>query len=86
VTDTGILDVRAPDPAWRLERRYLTVGEERLPLRLVRFATGWIASLDTVTGPTIGLDRSPYLAAHRALEPLGLDLVASMTLVGRIRD
>jgi hypothetical protein len=51
-------------------------------LRLVRFDAGWLASVDTESGPTLGADRSPYLAARRALEPLGIGLVEAMTLVG----
>ncbi len=77
-------DAPAADPAWQIERRYVDVDGLRRPLRLVRFATGWLASIDTPEGPTLGADHSPYLAAQRALEPLGLGLVDAMTVVGRV--
>ena len=77
-------DAPAADPAWQLERRYLTVDGTRRVLRLVRFEAGWLASVDTVDGPTLGADRSPYLAARRALEPIGMSMTDAMALVGRI--
>jgi hypothetical protein len=80
------LEIDAPgtEPAWQIERRFVTIGGVRRTLRLVRFATGWVASADTISGPTVGVDRSPYLAARRALEPLGVGLVEAMTVVGKI--
>jgi hypothetical protein len=72
------------NPAWQIERHVVTVRGVRRPLRLVRFTTGWLASVDTESGPTLACDRSPYLAAARALEPLGIRSVEAMTLVGRI--
>ena len=82
----SILELDAPssEPAFQVERRYVTVGGVRRTLRLVRFATGWVASVDTPSGPTVGVDRSPYLAARQALEPVGIDLVQAMTMVGRL--
>lgn len=77
-------DAPAAEPAWQLERRYVEVGGVRRPLRLVRFAAGWLASVDTPAGPTLGADRSPYLAARRALEPLGIDLAEALAIVGRV--
>ncbi|MGH2401145.1 MAG: hypothetical protein ACRDE6_00405 [Candidatus Limnocylindria bacterium] len=71
-------------PAWQIERHYITVRGVRWPLRLVRFAAGWLASVDTESGPTLACDRSPYLAAQRAVEPLGIGSIEAMTLVGRI--
>jgi len=82
---TGVLaahDAATAQPSWQLERRFVTVRGVRRPLRLVRFDAGWLASVDTESGPTLGADRSPYLAARRALEPLGIGLVEAMTLVG----
>lgn len=78
------LDAPSSQPTFQVERRYLTVDGVRRALRLVRFVTGWVASVDTPSGPTVGVDRSPYLAARRALEPVGIDLVEAMTLVGRL--
>ena len=77
-------DAPSTEPAWQIERRFVTVRGVRRPLRLVRFATGWLASVDTESGPTLGADRSPYLAASQALGPLGLELGEAMALVGRI--
>lgn len=72
------------DVRWSLRTVTVPVdGESRL-LRLVRFSRGWLASADAVDGPTLGHDRSPYLAARRALEPLGVGLVEALTAVGRI--
>ncbi len=69
---------------WRIERRTFLDNGVRRPLRLVAFATGWLASADTASGPTMAADRSPFLAAWRALEPMGVDLVDAMSIVGSI--
>ena len=78
-------DAPAHDRAWRAEKRTIAVRGVRRPLRLVQFPGGWLASVDTESGPTLGADRSPYLAAHRALESLGIDLAEVMSLVGPVR-
>lgn len=70
--------------AWRLEQRIVTVRGVGQTLRLVRFESGWLASVDSESGPTLAADHSPYLAAYRALEPLGIGLVEALWLVGRI--
>ncbi|MGQ0608314.1 MAG: hypothetical protein ACT4OQ_07625 [Chloroflexota bacterium] len=77
-------DAPSTHPTWQIERRFITVHGVRRPLRLVRFGAGWLASVDTESGPTLGADRSPYLAAQRALEPLGIGMVEGMILVGRV--
>lgn len=69
-------------PTWQVHRQTVTVRGVPRQLRLVRFDRGWLASVDTASGPTLGTDHSPYLAAHRALEPLGVGIAESMTLVG----
>lgn len=74
------------DDGWRARSLSIRAGGEWTTLRLVRFGRGWLASADGLDGPTLGADRSPYLAAHRALEPLGVSLVATMTAVGRILE
>ena len=84
MSSLGTAGCSVADPAWQIERHYLTVRGVRRPLRLVRFAAGWLASVDTESGPTLACDRSPYLAATRALEPLGMGSLEAMTLVGRI--
>ena len=53
-------------------------------VRLVQFPSGWIASVDTESGPTMAVDRSPHLAASRALEPAGVGMVEAMALVGSL--
>ena len=77
-------DAPSTEPTFRAQRRFVTVGGVRRTMRLVRFDAGWLASADTPEGPTLGADRSPYLAARRALEPLGIDLVTAMALVGDV--
>lgn len=72
------------EPSWRVEHRMVIVGGQPHTLRLVAFERGWLASVDTVAGPTLGANHSPYLAAGRALEPLGVDVGAAMTLVGPV--
>jgi hypothetical protein len=84
VSEALEIDAPSSEPAFQVERRYVTVGGVRRTLRLVRFATGWVASVDTPSGPTVGVDRSPYLAARRALEPIGIDLVEAMSVVGKL--
>lgn len=69
--------------AFRSEERVIRVQGVERRLRLVEFARGWLASVDTESGPTIGADRSRYLAAWRALDPLGVELAEVMLLVGR---
>lgn len=71
---------------WHARRVDVRVGDELYRLRLVRFEHGWVASADTVEGPTLGVDPSPYLAARQALEPLGIGLVAAMAALGRLED
>jgi hypothetical protein len=84
VNESLLIDAPAAAPTWQMERRYVTVRGVRRPVRLVRFESGWLASADTEAGPTLGADRSPFLAARRALEPLGVGLVEAMEVVGRI--
>jgi hypothetical protein len=79
-------DAPSARPAFRVERRFVEVGGVRRTLRLVRFAAGWVASADGPDGPTVGVNRSPYLAARRALEPLGVDMVEAMGIVGGVAD
>jgi len=69
------------DARWTAHAVAIRVDGERRVLRLVRFPRGWLASTDTVDGPTLGHDASPYLAARRALDPLGVGLVTAMAAV-----
>jgi hypothetical protein len=79
------LTASPPDAGWHLVRRTVLVRSVPRNLRLVQFATGWIASADTESGPTMAADASPHLAAARALEPLGVGMVEAMALVGSVR-
>ena len=72
--------------SWHARRIDVRVDGELHRLRLVRFERGWVASADSVEGPTLGVDPSPYLAARQALEPLGIGLVAAMAALGRLED
>lgn len=84
MTATTVPDATVAEPAWQLVRRHLTIDGSRRVLRLVRFDGGWLASTDTVDGPTLGADHSPYLAARRALEPLGVSMTDAMALVANL--
>jgi hypothetical protein len=70
--------------SWHARRVDVLVDGELYRLRLVHFERGWVASADSVEGPTLGVDRSPYLAARQALEPLGIDLVTALSALGRL--
>ena len=72
--------------SWNAHRVDVMDDGELYRLRLVRFARGWVASAESVEGPTLGVDRSPYLAARQALEPLGIGLVAALSALGRLED
>jgi hypothetical protein len=73
----------APDAAtWWIARKTLVIRGVPRTLRLVHFPTGWVASFDSESGPTMAVDASPHLAVSRALEPLGIGMVDAMTLVG----
>jgi hypothetical protein len=72
--------------SWHARRVDVRVDGELYRLRLVRFERGWVASADSVEGPTLGIDPSPYLAARQALEPLGIGLVAALSALGRLED
>jgi hypothetical protein len=71
-------------PLWHLEHRTIMLRGQSRSMRLVAFERGWLASVDTESGPTMAADRSPYLAAWRALEPLGVDLAEALTAVGSV--
>lgn len=68
-----------------IEQRTIVIAGEERTLRLLRIHDRWLASIDTEHGPTLGADHSPYLAAARALEPIGIGLAEAMTAVGPIR-
>lgn len=75
----------ATDPPWRGQEHRIELRGASYRLRLVRFPAGWLASVDTVEGPTLGYDSSPYLAVSRAVEPIGAGLDDAMSIVAEIR-
>ena len=82
MTKPLVIEAGAEGSRWHAHGQVVNVRGVGRSLRLVEFDRGWLASVDTGSGPTLGMDRSPYLAAHRALEPLGLGIAEAMTLVG----
>jgi hypothetical protein len=68
-------------PPWRGQEHRIELRGASYRLRLVRFPAGWLASVDTVEGPTLGYDRSPYLAVSRAVEPIGGGPLDAMAIV-----
>lgn len=75
----------ASGPGWRVQEHRIELRGATYRLRLVRFAAGWLASVDTVEGPTLGCDTSPYLAVSRAVEPIGGGLIDAMSIVSALR-
>ena len=75
----------ASGPRWRGQEHRIELRGASYRLRLVRFPAGWLASVDTVEGPTLGYDRSPHLAVSRAVEPIGGGLIDAMSIVSAIR-
>ena len=75
----------ASGPRWRGQEHRIELRGASYRLRLVRFPAGWLASVDTVEGPTLGYDSSPYLAVSRAVEPIGGGLVDAMWIVAAVR-
>jgi hypothetical protein len=69
---------------WRGQMHDIDLHGVRYRLRLASFAAGWLASVDTVEGPTLGCDRSPYLAVSRAIEPIGGNLLDGLRIVSQI--
>lgn len=71
---------------WSGQEHRIEVRGASYRLRLGRFAAGWLASVQTVEGPTLGYDRSPYLAVSRAIEPIGGGLTDAMSIVAAVRS
>lgn len=70
--------------SWPLEEHPFQLRGASHRLRLVRLPVGWLASVDSIEGPTLGCDRSPYLALSRALEPIGGRLIDAMSIVAEL--
>jgi hypothetical protein len=75
----------ASGPRWRGQEHRIELRGASYRLRLFRFPAGWLASVDTIEGPTLGYDSSPYLAVSRAVEPIGGGLVDAMSIVAALR-
>jgi hypothetical protein len=87
---TGVASRQQPDvPAaprqWHGQEHSIELSGVGYRLRLFGFAAGWLASVDTVEGPTLGCNRSPYLAVSRAVEPIGAGLDDAMSIVAALR-
>ena len=74
------------DPPWRGREHRIELRGAGYRLRLVGFPGGWLASVDTVEGPTLGYDSSPYLAVSGAIEPIGGGLADAMSIVAALRQ
>lgn len=77
--------VLASGSLWRGQENLIELRGASYRLRLVRFPAGWLASVDTMEGPTLGFDSSPYLAVSRAVEPIGGQLMDAMSIVAAVR-
>ncbi len=55
----------------RLRHLRLSSPEMDVEVRLLNLQGRWIASVDTASGPTLGVGYLPYEAVTEALEPLG---------------
>ena len=71
-------------PQWRAQEHRIALRGATYRLRLVQFAAGWLASVDTVDGPTLGCDTSPYLAVSLAVEPIGGELIDALSIVAAL--
>jgi hypothetical protein len=75
----------ASDRGWRIQEHRIELRGAIYRLRMARFPAGWLASIDTVEGPTLGCNASPYLAVSRAVEPIGGGLIDAMSIVATLR-
>lgn len=73
------------DVGWRVQEHPIELRRARHRLRTARFPGGWLASIDTVEGPTLGCNASLYLAVSRAVEPIGGGLIDAMSIVAALR-
>ena len=70
---------------WRADSCAVELRGQHYRLRLVEFAAGWLASVDTADGPTLGYDLSPYLAVGQAIDPVGGGTVDAIRFTGAVR-
>ena len=76
----------ASGPYWRGQEHRIELRGASYRLRMVRFHASWLASVDTVEGPTLRYDSSSYLAVSRAVEPIGGGLMDAMSIVAAVRN
>lgn len=72
-------------PQWHALEHRIALRGANYRLRMVRFPAAWLASVDTVDGPTLGCNASPYVAVSRAVEPIGGELIDAMAIVSALR-
>ena len=86
MTRAGLLARPDASPArsWQKHEWPIVLRGVSHKLRLVSWQSGWLASVDSVEGPTLGFDRSIYLAVSRAVEPLGGTLADAMSIIGEL--
>ncbi len=73
------------EPLWRAYHSDIELRGRHYRLRLVEFSRGWLASIDTADGPTLGCDRSTYLAVGQAIDPVGGGTVDAIRITGDAR-
>lgn len=74
----------ASGPVWRAQMHRIELHGATYRLRTIRFGDRWLASVDTVEGPTLGSNFSPYLAVSSAIEPIGGGLIDAMSIVSAL--
>jgi hypothetical protein len=72
-------------PRWQKHESPIVLRGVSHKLRIVSWQSGWLASVDSVEGPTLAFDRSIYLAVSRAVEPLGGTLADAMSIIGELQ-
>jgi hypothetical protein len=84
IASRQLADIPVAGRQWHGQEHTIELRDINYRLRLFSFAAGWLASLDTVEGPTLGCNRSPYLAVSRAVEPIGGEMVDAMLIVSAL--
>jgi hypothetical protein len=69
---------------WTVQEHLVELRGATYRLRMARFPDGWLVSLDTVEGPTLGFNASLYLAVSRAVEPIGGGMIDAMSIVSEL--
>jgi hypothetical protein len=72
-------------PGRRVREHRIELRGAAYRMRLARFSAGWLASVDTLDGPTLGCNASPYLAVSGAVEPIGGGLIDAMSIASALR-